>query len=178
MTFSVSNLQSAKTIVHGSAATVTVEDGEVAVIRNVGKRQTLGPGRYKLEAPQQVWAWSFECLISPIVAAAFALAVKHWSRSESVAHGPSSWCCRGLQVYEKHMYIGVRTTPPEEIVTYDSQRIPIRVKFTVTYEIRDPARAAQFRSKYGKPSVGSQCWLPVLLMPKGGCCPVPVAVVW
>ncbi len=90
----------------------------------------------------------------------------------------ASWCCRGLQVYEKHMYIGVRTTPPEEIVTYDSQRIPIRVKFTVTYEIRDPARAAQFRSKYGKPSVGSQCWLPVLLMPKGGCCPVPVAVVW
>ena len=74
VTFSVSNLQSAKTIVHGSAATVTVEDGEVAVIRNVGKRQTLGPGRYKLEAPQQVWAWSFECLISPIVAAAFALA--------------------------------------------------------------------------------------------------------
>ena len=46
--------QSSKTIIHGSVATVTVEDGEVAVIRNVGKRQTLGPGRYKLEAPQQV----------------------------------------------------------------------------------------------------------------------------
>ena len=46
--------QASKTIIHGSVATITVEDGEVAVIRNVGKRQTLGPGRYKLEAPQQV----------------------------------------------------------------------------------------------------------------------------
>ena len=53
------------------------------------------------------------------------------------------------------MYTGVRTTPPEEIVTYDSQRIPIRVKFTVTYEIRDPARAAQFRSNLSDKGDGS-----------------------
>jgi hypothetical protein len=56
--------QSDKKILHGSVAIITVEDGEVAVVRNVGKRQTLGPGRYRLEVPQQVgagplqWAWS------------------------------------------------------------------------------------------------------------------------
>ena len=46
--------QSDKKILHGSVAMITVEDGEVAVVRNVGKRQTLGPGRYRLELPQQV----------------------------------------------------------------------------------------------------------------------------
>ncbi len=50
-----------------------------------------------------------------------------------------------MQVYERHLYTGVRTTDPEEIVTYDSQRIPIRVKFTLTFEITDPSRASQFR---------------------------------
>jgi hypothetical protein len=95
--------QSDKCIRHGSVALITVEDGEVAVVRNNGKRQALGPGRYRLEAPQQV--------------------------------------------FEKHLYTGVRTTAPEEIVTYDSQRIPIRVKFTVTYEIQDPSKAAQYRGK-------------------------------
>jgi len=95
--------QSDKCIRHGSVALITVEDGEVAVVRNNGKRQALGPGRYRLEAPQQV--------------------------------------------FEKHLYTGVRTTDPEEIVTYDSQRIPIRVKFTVTYEIQDPSRAAQYKGK-------------------------------
>lgn len=66
--------QSDKVIRHGSVALVTVEDGEVAVVRNNGKRQALGPGRYRLEAPQQV--------------------------------------------FEKHLYIGVRTTDPESITTY------------------------------------------------------------
>ena len=47
-------VQSDKKILHGSVAIITVEDGEVAVVRNVGKRQTLGPGRYRLEVPQQV----------------------------------------------------------------------------------------------------------------------------
>lgn len=84
--------QSDKKIIHGAVSLITVEDGEVAVVRNNGKRQAIGPGRYRLEAP--------------------------------------------LQVYEKHLYTGVRTSAPEEIVTYDSQRIPIRVKFTVTYEIK------------------------------------------
>ncbi len=46
--------QSDKKIMHGSIAIITVEDGEVAIVRNVGKRQALGPGRYKLESPQQV----------------------------------------------------------------------------------------------------------------------------
>jgi len=95
--------QSDKKISHGAVSIITVEDGEVAVVRNHGKRQAIGPGRYKLEAP--------------------------------------------LQVFEKHLYTGVRTSAPEEIVTYDSQRIPIRVKFTVTYEIKDASRAAQFRGK-------------------------------
>ena len=58
-----------------------------------------------------------------------------------------SWCVVSWQVYERHLYTGVRTTDPEEIVTYDSQRIPIRVKFTLTYEIQDPSKASQFRSK-------------------------------
>jgi hypothetical protein len=49
-----SRVQSDKKILHGSVAIITVEDGEVAVVRNVGKRQTLGPGRYRLEVPQQV----------------------------------------------------------------------------------------------------------------------------
>jgi hypothetical protein len=97
--------QSDKRIQHGAVAIITVEDGEVAVVRNMGKRQAIGPGRYRLEAP--------------------------------------------LQVYEKHLYTGVRTSAPEEIVTYDSQRIPIRVKFTVTYEIKEPSRAAQFRGTNG-----------------------------
>ncbi len=48
-----------------------------------------------------------------------------------------------VQVYERHLYTGVRTTDPEEIVTYDSQRIPIRVQFTLTYEIQDPSKASQ-----------------------------------
>ena len=58
------------------------------------------------------------------------------------------WCGCGtvhgvVQVYERHLYTGVRTTDPEEIVTYDSQRIPIRVQFTLTYEIQDPSKASQ-----------------------------------
>ena len=56
------------------------------------------------------------------------------------------WCdlVHGVvQVYERHLYTGVRTTDPEEIVTYDSQRIPIRVQFTLTYEIQDPSKASQ-----------------------------------
>ena len=105
----------------------------MAVVRNQGKREALGPGRYRLEAPGQV--------------------------------------------FEKFMYTGVRTSNPEEIITYDSQRIPLRydlcfghsglaplaklallssvmksyacarLTFTVTYEIVDPSKAAQFRAK-------------------------------
>lgn len=55
---------SQKVIRHGGTAIITVEDGEVAVVRNNGKRQAVGPGRWMLSAP--------------------------------------------LQVYEKHLYVGVR----------------------------------------------------------------------
>lgn len=94
-----------KVIQHGSVAIITVEDGEVAVVRNQGKRQALPPGRYFLE---------------------------------------SQTC-----VYEDHLYVGVRTTPPETVDTYDSQRIPVRLSFTVTYEINNPSRAAQYQGDGG-----------------------------
>ena len=66
-------------------------------------------------------------------------------------------------MYERHLYTGVRTTDPEEIVTYDSQRIPIRVKFTLTYEIQDPSKASQFRSKDADGADGAAAAALVLL---------------
>jgi len=97
--------QSSKLIQHGALCIVTVEDGEVAIVRNQGKRQALGPGCYSFSAPERV--------------------------------------------YERHLYTGVRTTPPQDIVTYDSQRIPIRVKFTVTFEINKPSIACQYQGDGG-----------------------------
>ncbi len=64
-------------------------------------------------------------------------------------------------MYERHLYTGVRTTDPEEIVTYDSQRIPIRVQFTLTYEIQDPSKASQCVVLH---SVGLAAWCCIALL--------------
>ncbi len=78
-------------------------------------------------------------LCPPAVLSLFRLCGKEGSLPVLPAPTPCS-----PQVYERHLYTGVRTTDPEEIVTYDSQRIPIRVKFTLTYEIQDASKASQY----------------------------------